>query len=93
MIKISINDPESLQVVGTIHNIEDAVKKACKQPTLLDALTYMAIWESGRIVEQAKDNLAMANLGMKSWDSCFNYCFKKVFEEYPMAIVREVMNS
>jgi len=68
------------------HNIEDSIRKACKKPTLLEALEFVAICEMGRIVEKVR-----ADPG--PWDSCFGYCFKRVMDAYPMEIVKEVMNS
>jgi hypothetical protein len=68
--------------------INDAVRQACQEPTLLDALDFIAIWESEHIVKQAK---AYFETGVSTasheggWDTCFRVCFKQVlvrwFEE------------
>ncbi len=61
-------------------NISQATERACKQPTLLDALAWICVWESERIVKQAKRNLRDAE--GKGWDTCFKACLKSVMEKY-----------
>jgi len=61
-------------------NITEATKRACKEPTLLDALTWICVWESERVVKQAKKNLR--DLEGKGWDTCFRACLKEVMREY-----------
>ena len=55
-------------------NLIESVKEACTKPTLLDALTYVAIWESERAIKQAKEN--------PQWETCFRFCFKEVMKNY-----------
>jgi len=55
-------------------NIDEAVKQACEKPTLLEALTDICIWESERVVRQARTN--------KQWETCFRVCLKEVMEKY-----------
>lgn len=62
-------------------NIDEAVKEACKQATLLDALTWICIWESERAIAQARFNLGSGSNGA-GWDTCFRFCLKRVMEEY-----------
>ena len=69
---------------GSILNIDEATKKACQEPTLLDALSWICVWESERVVKQAKKNLRDAD--GKMWDTCFKFCLKKVLEEYNKSI-------
>lgn len=57
-------------------NIGDAVKRACKEPTLLDALTWICIWESERVVRQARQN--------EQWGTCFKICLKSVMDAFSM---------
>lgn len=67
-------------------NINEAVEKACEQPTLLDALSYIAVWESERAIEQAKNffKTGISTTGDgKGWDTCFKVCFSLVFEKCP----------
>jgi len=55
-------------------NIDNAFKKALAKPTLLEALSWIALWESERIVHQARNN--------PTWESCFEYCFRLVLEQW-----------
>ena len=61
-------------------NIDDATKQACKESTLLDALTWICVWESEPVVKQVKKNLTDSD--GKGWDTCFKMCLKKVIDEY-----------
>lgn len=61
-------------------NIDEATKRACEEPTLLDALTWICVWESERIVKQAKKELRDAE--GKGWYTCFRICLKSVLENY-----------
>lgn len=66
--------------------IDEAVKRACEESTLLDALSWIAVWESDRVVRQAKHFFETgertgAHPGT-AWDTCFEICFKQVFEEW-----------
>ena len=66
-------------------NIDEAVARACKEPTLLDALSWICVWESERTVKQALKSL---EIGVKSgsngagWDTCFRHCLQRVMESY-----------
>jgi recombinational DNA repair protein RecT len=66
-------------------NLDQAVIKACKEESLVDALTWIAIWETERVVQQAKKyfetgvSTASHNGG---WDTCFKICFEKVLNTY-----------
>ena len=66
--------------------IDDAVRRACEEPTLADALTWIAVWETERVVKQAKNffetGVSTASHG-GGWDTCFKYYFKAVLEKYP----------
>ena len=65
-------------------NIDEAVKEACKRSTLLDALTFICIWESERIVKQAKKKLYDAD--GKGWDTCFRFCLAGVVKKYNQSL-------
>jgi len=52
----------------------DIVRKACEQPTLLEALTWIAIWETDRAVRQAREGV--------QYDTCFKFLFEQVFQCY-----------
>ena len=53
--------------------LNEAVKRACKEPTLLEALTFICVWECARAVNQA-------NIG--SYDTCFKVSLKAVMDAY-----------
>lgn len=57
-------------------NITQAVERACQESTLLDALTFICIWEAERIVKQARENI--------QWETCFRVSLKAVIEKYPV---------
>ena len=56
--------------------ISEAVKKACEEPTLLDALSWICVWESERAIKQA-----LNSQGTK-WDTCFKHILKQVMDQY-----------
>ena len=64
-------------------NIDEAVARACQEPTLLDALSCIAVWESERVVQQARrfyeTRVATGSDGA-GWDTCFKTCFQRVME-------------
>jgi len=57
-------------------NIDEAVKKACEEPTLVKALAWIAIWESERVVRYVVQHPE------QPWDTCFQLCFERVLERY-----------
>ena len=61
-------------------NISEAVEKACQEPTLLKALTWICVWESERIVKQAKKELV--DIEGKGWDTCFEVCLGIIIKTY-----------
>jgi len=62
-------------------NIIEAVNRACKEPTLLDALSFICVWESERIVKQVLNNYGSGSNGTM-WDTYFKVCLKSVLENY-----------
>jgi len=66
-------------------SFEEALVRACKEDTLIKALSWIALWESERVVKQAK---AFFETGTRTgshgggWDTCFEYCFNAVNERY-----------
>jgi hypothetical protein len=62
-------------------NLDEAVKIACQEPTLLDALTYICVWESERAILQARFNHGSGSNGA-GWDTCFKICLKEVLYRY-----------
>ncbi len=66
-------------------NITEAVKQACDESTLIDALSWICVWESERVVEQAHENLTNntpADANGKMWDTCFKVCIEQVFKAW-----------
>jgi hypothetical protein len=66
-------------------NIEEALTRACAEPTLVKALSWIAIWETERVVQQAaqyeKTGGSTAACGGK-WDTCFDLCFTNVIARW-----------
>ena len=66
-------------------NVYEAAERACQEPTLLDALAYIALWESERVVKQAHEALLTGvpkGANGAGWDTCFKRCFELVLENY-----------
>jgi hypothetical protein len=66
-------------------NIDAAVIEACKQPSLIDALSWIAVWESERAIKQARvfhETGKPQGVDGAGWDTCFKICFEKVFEHW-----------
>ena len=71
-----------------------ASSEACKQPTLMDALSWICVWENDRSVRQALRNNCRLESGTlvvgkdsdatmgQGWDTCFGICLKTVMEEW-----------
>lgn len=73
-------------------NITEAIERACQEPTLIKALSFMAIWENERAVKQAlewqkTDKSTASHSG--SHDTCFETSFKMLLEKYPCPRVTE----
>lgn len=62
-------------------NVWEAAKRACEEPTLLKALSWIAVWESERLVEYVRNHHEEIDNGGQ-WETCFYICFKLVTEEY-----------
>ena len=65
-------------------DLNEAVTVACREETLVDALTYIAVWDSERAVRQAIENyktkVTLSSEGTFGfvWDTCFKVCFEAV---------------
>lgn len=62
-------------------NITEATKRACQEPTLLDALSWICVWESERVVDQATNRRGSRANGA-GWDTCFRLCLESVLRDY-----------
>ena len=62
-------------------DIDEAVDRACKEPTIVDALSWICVWESERVVKQVRENFGSGANGA-DWDTCFRVCLQKVIKKY-----------
>lgn len=66
-------------------NFQEAIDRACQEPTLPEALAWVAVWETERVVKQAieceRTGVSTAGNGGK-WDTCFTILFKRVLQKY-----------
>lgn len=62
-------------------NITEATKRACQEPALLDALSWICVWESERAIDQALYRCGSGTNGA-GWDTCFKFCLKSVMDEW-----------
>ena len=72
---------ENRTIFTSSMNFKEAIERACQEPTLLDAQTWICIWESERAIKQARENYGSGTDGA-GWDTCFKICLKEVTEEY-----------
>jgi hypothetical protein len=66
-------------------NFTEAIDRACQEPTLVDALSWIAVWECERVIPNAHSFLsgerpALAN--GQGWDSCFKYLIDETMKAY-----------
>ena len=62
-------------------NIDEAVARSCQEPTLLDALSWIAVWETERVIKQAQrffETGERTGSNGAGWDTCFRVCFERV---------------
>lgn len=65
--------------------INEAVARACEEPTLLDALTWIAVWECERAIQQARkfyETGERTGANGAGWDTCFRFCFEPVMKAW-----------
>lgn len=66
-------------------NIDEAIKRALEEPTLIKALSWIAVWESERAIQQARryfETKVPTGSHGGGWDTCFEYCFNRVSEAW-----------
>lgn len=56
-------------------DFEEAKNRACEELTIEDALTFIVLWETERVVRRVRKDSGM-------WESCYGHCIKRVMEEY-----------
>jgi len=66
-------------------NAVEASQRACQEPTLEDALSWIAVWETERAVAQAlewkRTGVSTAGHG-GGWDTCFKVLFERVLIDW-----------
>lgn len=66
-------------------NLPQAVARAREEASLVEALTYIAVWECERAIAQARE---FDRTGIRTgadgagWDTCFRSCFTAVMEAW-----------
>ena len=75
--------------------LNELLKLACKEPTLIKALAFGCLWESERVVKQAHKNLTnnTPDIDGKMWDTCFEYVIEQIMENYKGDKVNEETNE
>jgi hypothetical protein len=64
-------------------NITEAVARACEEPSLEEALSWICVWESERVVKQARENT--------QWETCFGTCIRYVLKAYIPQLIKNDM--
>jgi len=60
--------------------IDEAVKRACQEPTLVKALAWIALWDCERAIKQSHSGYRSPDGA--GWETCFEYCFDRVVEAW-----------
>lgn len=66
--------------------LQEAVNRACREASLVEALTWIAVWETERAIDQAVE---FGRTGIRTgsngaaWDTCFRVCFEAIMEAWP----------
>lgn len=66
-------------------DLESAVDRACREPTLLDAISWIALWECERVIPKAHSFLngeTSRNADGMGWETCFKYAINEVMKAY-----------
>lgn len=65
-------------------NITEAVQRACEEPTLADALSWICIWECERVLAQAKQQqeTGVSTAAVGNYDTCFKVCIQQVLKAW-----------
>ena len=62
-----------------------AVERACQEPTLVDALAWIALWECERVIPVARavlgDGPRVGGDG-RGWDTCFHLLIDRVLKAW-----------
>lgn len=66
-------------------NLSDVIDRACQEPTLLDALAWVSVWECERVIVEAHkvlNNQTPRNADGSGWSTCFKFLIKETMEQY-----------
>jgi len=73
-------------------NINQAVVRACEEPSLLDALSWICVWENERAIRQARENYGSGADGA-GWNTCFRVCLERVLDSYNAELTRTQLDE
>ena len=74
-------------------NYVEAVEKACEQPTLIDALSWISVWECERVIPEAHKFLngeKERGGNGQGWDTCFRFLIHEVMQRYTIKKLKGV---
>ena len=66
-------------------NFTEAIDRACKEPTLVEALSWISLWECERVIPIAHEfklGNKIAGPDGQGWDTCFKFLLQEVMEAY-----------
>jgi hypothetical protein len=65
-------------------NSTEAVERACQESSLVEALAWLAVWETDRVVQQAVEchltGISTATYG--AYDTCFQTLFRALITKW-----------
>ena len=75
----------------------NVIDRACEEPTLLDALSWISVWECERVIPEAHKFLN-GEKGRESngqgWTTCFKYLLGEVIQQYDQQrILRKIKGT
>jgi hypothetical protein len=78
------NLTDRVYVFPKVMNFKEAIECALQEPTLLDALTLIAVWDTERSIRQARRYFVTGetNPDGMGWETCFRVCFKAVMQKW-----------
>lgn len=70
--------------------VDEAVKRSCAELSLAEALSWIAVWETERVVRQAARNILSGERTHVGglWETMFQHCFSLVLDAYPKGTPR-----
>jgi len=74
-------------------NYIQAVNRACEEPTLVDALSWISVWECERVIPVAHEFLngeKPFDWNGQGWDTCFKFLINETMEAYTVKRLKGV---